>query len=68
MSIQEFDSWGIGSSPIEFTTYGVFSLFGKTSHCEWEEQGSNPEVTPKGTIAKACPERSRRVGQCDGLK
>lgn len=26
--------------------YGDFSLFGKATDCESEEQGSNPEVTP----------------------
>ena len=46
VSIQDFDSCCIGSNPIRFTN-GGFSLCGKISHCEWEEQGSNPEITPK---------------------
>ena len=46
VSISVFDPDDIGSNPIS-TTNGGCSLFGKVSHCEWEEQGSNPAAHPK---------------------
>ncbi len=42
-SISAFDVEDVGSSPAPITNVG-FSLFGKVSHCECAEQGSNPEV------------------------
>ena len=52
VSIQDFDSCCIGSNPIRFTNGGGSSLWGKMLHCGWGEQGANPKVTQKGTIAK----------------
>ena len=38
-NIQEFDSCVTGSIPVPVADV-VFSLFGKATHCECEEQGS----------------------------
>lgn len=43
VSISDFDSDDIGSNPFSITNVG-FSLTGKASHCECEEQGSSPGV------------------------
>jgi hypothetical protein len=40
-NIQEFDSCVTGSIPVPVADV-VFSLFGKATHCECEEQGSIP--------------------------
>ena len=52
VSISEFDSEDVGSSPAPITNVG-FSLSGKAPHCECGEQGSIPGVNQKRMMTRS---------------